>query len=104
MDRRGHGFDLHSAGSVHGIPAERRGEGSDGSQGGVTKTHVGGWGNLPAQGRQVTCGRGGMNGKGRGEGGHGDVVAILELDRGVRGKRWRPPGTRKEEKLMWFSK
>lgn len=97
MDRRGHGFDLRSPGGVDGIPPEWRGEGSDGSQRGATKTHVDGWRNLLPQGRQVTCGRGGSYGKGRGQGGHGDVVAILELDRGVRGKRWRHPGTRQEE-------
>ncbi len=100
VDRRRHGFDLYSAGSGHSIPAEWRGEGSDGSQGGLTKTHMGGWGNLPAQGCQVTCGRGGMIGKGRGEGGHGDVVAILELDRGIRDSSWCPPRIREEEKLM----
>lgn len=65
VDRRGHGFDwLLSTDSVHGIPPERRGEWSDGGQGGVTKTHVGGWGDLPPQGCQVTCGRRGMNRKG----------------------------------------
>lgn len=77
MDRRRYDFHLRPPGSVHGLPAERRSEGSDGSQRGVTETHVGRWGHLPPQGRQVSV-------KGRGEGGHGDVVGIL--DRGVRGR------------------
>ena len=97
MDRRRQGFDLDPTSSVHGVPPERWGEGSDGSQGGVTETHVGRWGHLPPQRRQVTRGRGGMKGEGRGERGHGDVVTILVLDGGVGGGRWRHSGTREEE-------
>lgn len=97
VDRRRQGFDLDPTGSVYGVPPERRGEGSDGSQGGVTETHVGRWGHLPPQRRQVSCGRGGMKGERRGDRGHGDVVTVLVMDGVVIGGRWRHPGCREEE-------
>lgn len=100
VDRRWHGLHLRSSASVHGVPPERRGEGADGSQWGATKTHMGRWWDLSSKGCQVTCGRGGMNGKGWGERGHGDVVGILG---GVRGGMWRHPGTREEVVSNWGS-
>lgn len=54
VDWRGRGFDLHPTPNVHGVPADWRREGSDRSQGGVPKAHVGRWGDLPPQGRLVT--------------------------------------------------
>ena len=79
MDRRRH--DAHRCSCGHRVPPERRGEGS----GGVAEAHVDGWRHLPPQGRQIPCG--GLSGKGRAHGDHGDVVAILELHGGVRGGR-----------------
>lgn len=97
VDGRGHGFDLHPPG-VHGVPAQWGGEGGDGRHRGGTEAHVGGRGNLPPQRRQVTGGR--QSRKRRGEGGHGDVVGILDLDGGVREGGGRHPATREEEIMI----
>ena len=53
------------------------------------------WGDLPPQGGQVSCPEAGLDDKRRGEGGHRDVVDVL--DGGVRRSR-RYPGSKEELK------
>lgn len=73
----------------------------DGSHGGSAKTHVGGWGDLPPQGGLVTSDKAGVDGKRRGEGGHCDIVGVL--DRRVRRGRGYP-ATKEEEFKLGLSK
>lgn len=91
MDWRRYDVNLHSTGGVHCISPKRWGKGNGRSRG-ITETHVGRRWHLPPQGSQVSggAGGGGVTGIGCGEGGHGDIVAILELDGRVRW--WRHSG------------
>lgn len=88
VDGRRNGLSL----PVWCVPPGRR---ADGSCGGVAKPHVSWRGDLPPQGGQVTCHEAGLDGKRRGEGGHWDIVGVL--DARVRRSR-RYPGTKEKLK------
>lgn len=92
VDGRRNGLGL----PVRCVPPGRRG---DGSHGGVAKTHVSWWGDLPPQGGQVTCHEAGLDGKRRGEGGHRDVAGVP--DGRVRRRRRYPRNQRRVKTRMF---